>query len=220
MTDTTSIARLMTWLSPAFPTGAFAYSHGLESAFEAGLIKSRTDVQNWLATLLTHGSVWNDGVLCAEAWRRRDNRETLAELAEFATALAGSAERHLETTAQGAAFVSAANHWPSSQKIALPEDCPLPVAVGAVAGRMQVPLEATTAAFVHAALSNLVQAVLRLGHLGQQDGVAIIAALEDSVLDIARKAAQSNLDDIGGAVINSEIMAMRHETMEPRIFRS
>lgn len=220
MTDTASIARLMTWLSPAFPTGAFAYSHGLESAFDTGLIKSKADIQNWLATLLTHGSVWNDAVLCAEAWRHSGNREALAELAEFATALAGSSERHLETTAQGAAFMTAADHWQRAEKITLPEDCPLPVAVGAVAGRMLVPLEATTAAFVQSALSNLVQAVLRLGHLGQQNGVAIIAALEESVLNLARRAAQSNLDDIGGAVINSEIMAMRHETMEPRIFRS
>lgn len=220
MTDATSIARLMTWLSPAFPTGAFAYSSGLESAFDAGLIRSRGEVQDWLSTLLTHGSIWNDAVLCSEAWRCQDNRDALAELAEYAAALAGSSERYLETTAQGSAFVIAADHWPGSGKVELPEDCPLPIAVGAVAGRMRVPLEATIAAFVQATNSNLVQAVLRLGHLGQQDGVAIIAALEPLALEIARKAVNSNLDDTGGVVINSEIMAMRHETMEPRIFRS
>ena len=30
------LPRLLAWLSPAFPTGAFAYSHGLEWAIEAG----------------------------------------------------------------------------------------------------------------------------------------------------------------------------------------
>ena len=32
----TALLTLVQWLSPAFPTGAFAYSHGLEQAVASG----------------------------------------------------------------------------------------------------------------------------------------------------------------------------------------
>ena len=132
MTDLQSLIRLQTWLSPAFPTGAFSYSHGLEAAIANGWIVDKTTLQDWLATLLTSGTGWNDGVLCAESWRSASNPEALSELAELGEALCFSAERKLETQAQGAAFLKAAKPW--SVPNGLPADCALPVAVGAVAG--------------------------------------------------------------------------------------
>ena len=38
ITTTTDDAlyRLLTWLSPAYPVGAYTYSHGLETAVEEG----------------------------------------------------------------------------------------------------------------------------------------------------------------------------------------
>jgi urease accessory protein len=60
---------LLIWLSPAFPVGAFAYSHGLEWAYEAGDVTDAASLQAWLTDLLEHGAARNDGILFAEAYR-------------------------------------------------------------------------------------------------------------------------------------------------------
>jgi urease accessory protein len=52
-----ALYRLLAWLSPSFPTGAFSYSHGLEAAAEAG---------TGAAFLATHAAAWPDPFL--EAW--------------------------------------------------------------------------------------------------------------------------------------------------------
>jgi urease accessory protein len=109
----TALLRLMNWLSPAFPVGGFAYSHGLERAVHDGLVSDRAELQAWLAALLEIGSGWNDAVLFAEAWRRARDGGDLVDLAELAEALAGSGERHAETMLQGAAFLAAAAGWPN-----------------------------------------------------------------------------------------------------------
>jgi len=219
-TDPTTLVRLMTWLSPAFPTGAFAYSHGLEAAFHREVVSTRDELEGWLAALIRQGSGWNDAVLCAEAWRRADLDGDLAELARMGEAMAGSAERHLETMAQGAAFLAAAREWQGAVPKVLIGDCPLPVALGAVAGRMRIALRAMLAAYLNAFVGNLVQAAQRLGRIGQQDGVAMIAGLEPAVLETAARAETSSLGDLGSATVASDLMALAHETQGTRIFRS
>lgn len=212
------LLRLMTWLSPAFPVGAFAYSHGLEHAIHDGLVRDRATLTGWLADLLVQGSAWNDALLLAESWRTTGR--DLTGLAELAGALAGARERQMETVLQGSAFLQAAAAWPLEAIAGLSDDTPYPVAVGATAAAHAVPLEATLAAYLHAFASNLVQAAVRLVPLGQSDGVAVIAALEPVILDSAARAASSTLDDLGSATFMSEIAALKHETQYSRVFRS
>src|SRR5689334_11496461 len=47
---------LLLWLSPAFPVGAFAYSHGLEWAVAAGDITDAASLGGWLRDLLDFGA--------------------------------------------------------------------------------------------------------------------------------------------------------------------
>src|SRR5271166_5925512 len=105
-----SLMPLMLWLSPAFPVGAFAYSHGLEWAVEAGDIHDARSLGGWLVDLLTFGAPRADAILFAAAFRAAEagDWEALVETNDLAVALSASAERRLETTAQGAAFVAAA----------------------------------------------------------------------------------------------------------------
>ncbi|PZO80594.1 MAG: urease accessory protein UreF [Mesorhizobium amorphae] len=219
MTDTPAgpaLLRLLSWLSPAFPVGAFAYSHGLESAVHEGLVHDRASLQGWLSVLVAHGSGWNDAVLLAEAWREATSGGDAGAVAELGQALAGSRERHLETTLQGAAFGEAVSAWLPG----LPSDLPYPVAVGVAAGRSGVALEAALLGFLHAFSANLVQAALRLVPLGQRDGVATLAAFEPLLLDTAARAARSSLDDLGSSSTSSDILSMRHEALYSRVFRS
>lgn len=220
MTEAATLARLMTWLSPAFPVGAFAYSHGLERAIHDGLIRTRSDLREWLEALLEQGSAWNDAVLLAESWRKTSAGDDIAGVAELAEAMSGSRERHMETTLQGGAFVEAMSAWSGEPSSGEEGPIAYPVAVGAAAARHGVALEDALTAYLHAFASNLVQACVRLVPLGQRDGVATLAALEPVVLRTARRAADSTLDDLGSCTIRADILSMNHETQYSRVFRS
>jgi urease accessory protein len=204
----------MAWLSPAFPTGAFAYSHGLETAIRDGRIARAADLCGWLGGLLEHGAPWTDAVLFKAAWESAGDPQALAAVSELALALAPSAERLRETTAQGEAFLAAVQSW----RRPLSVGAPYPVAVGATCGAHGLPLEPSLAAYLHAVTANLVSVAVRLVPLGQRAGVAVVAGLEDAVLATAARAAASTLDDLGAAAFMSDIAAMRHETLPVRIY--
>lgn len=218
---------LLVWLSPAFPVGAFAYSHGLEWAREAGEVTDAASLQGWLADLLDHGAARNDAILFTEAYGASGAADDirLAEVSELALALANSAERHLETTTQGDAFVAAiATSWPCAAIDRLRrlygEAVAYPVAVGVAAGGHGIALTHALQAFSLGFVSNLVSAAVRLGVVGQTDGQRIIAALIPAVLELAAFAQDATLDDLGGCAFRSDLASLRHETQYARLFRS
>lgn len=220
MADTVALVRLMTWLSPAFPVGAFSYSSGLEQAVADGDVGDAQTLRGWLLSLLAHGNLWNDAVLLAAAHRAFDDAERLAEIAALAGALSGSAERHLETMLQGGAFLTAAASWPHPVLDALGEAAAYPVAVGAVSAAHGIGAEAALAAFLHAVASNLVSVAIRCGVIGQKNAVSVLAGLEAEIIALAAAAAGSTLDDLGSATIRADIASLRHETLPTRLFRS
>src|SRR5712671_949362 len=61
--------RLLAWLSPSFPVGAFSYSHGIEAAVEAGRIADRASLEAWVGAILRHGTARIDADLFRDAWR-------------------------------------------------------------------------------------------------------------------------------------------------------
>jgi urease accessory protein len=216
---------LLVWLSPAFPVGAFAYSHGLEWAFEAGDVADAASLQDWLADLVAHGSLRNDAILFAQAYRSAADPSALGAVAELALALASSAERRLETVTQGDAFVSAiAKTWPCATIDRLREVWPdavaYPVAVGVAAAGHEVALADALEAFALGFVANLVSAALRLGIVGQTDGQRVTAALIPAVRSLAEFAGRATLDDLGGAAFRSDLASLRHETQYTRLFRS
>jgi urease accessory protein len=222
-----SLYRLMAWLSPAYPVGAFSYSGGIEWAVETGDIRNAASLRDWLVALLVHGAGFCDAVLFAHAHRAvaGDDRVRLREIAELAAALTPSKERHLETTAQGAAFVEATRAaWPcpALDELRAAWDGPVayPVAVAVAAAGHQIACEAALAAYLQALAANWVSAGVRLIPLGQSDGQRVLAALEPVVIDVARGALAASLDDIGSSAFRADIAGIRHETQYTRLFRS
>lgn len=213
--------RLLAWLSPSFPVGAFAYSHGIEWAVEDGRIKSEADLQNWISDVVRYGSGWTDAVLFAHAYDGAD----LVALNEHALALAPSKERYLETTAQGTAFLKTvldAWTWPgaSEARAALGNDVAYPIAVALAASGHGIPKAAALHAYLHGLAANLVSAGVRLIPLGQTAGQRILAALEVPIDVTADTAIDAKIQDLGGIAMMSDIAAMRHETQYTRLFRS
>ena len=221
--DRRSCVALYAWLSPFFPVGGFAFSQGLEWAVEAGDIGDAEDLRGWLENLLRHGAPRCDAALLAAAWRDPGDIEAVNDLA---LALAPSAERHLETAAQGTAFLAAvAAAWPTSSLVEVGQafrerDLAYPVAVGVAAAAHAIPLLDVLQVFTQATIGNLVSAALRLSVTGQTAGQAIIAGLASAVLDLAAWAEHATLDELGTCAWRSDIAAMRHETQYSRLFRS
>lgn len=215
-----ALLKLLAWMSPAFPVGAFSYSGGLESAVNDRRLSRANELRDWISLLLRRGALWNDAVLLAQAWRCHADGEELAELCELGRALAGSAERYRETVLLGDAFLAAATAWPQEVLNRLSKETPYPVAVGAVGSAHGIGLEDTLAAYLHSGVSQFVSAGIRLGISGQKDGVMILANLETEIADVAARAAVSTLADLGSATILADTASMRHEIQETRLFRS
>lgn len=213
----THLIRLLAWLSPAFPTGAYAYSHGLEWAVESGDIADGETLRVWLADVLAHGSGRNDAILLRHAHRANADGDALAEIADLAAAVAPSRERRAETLNQGAAFVAAAAAWHPPE---LPPRVAYPVAVGAMAGRHGIVEDTATAAYLQAFATNLISAAVRLVPLGQSAGLHVLAALEPVILQVSAATRAATLDDLGGCTFRSDLAAMLHETQYTRLFRS
>ncbi|MFO1026080.1 MAG: urease accessory UreF family protein [Acetobacteraceae bacterium] len=216
-TDRAALLHLLAWLSPAFPTGGFAYSHGLEWAVEAGDIRDGDTLLAWLSDVLAHGSGRSDAILLRHAHRSVDDTEVLAAIAELALASTPSRERRDEALNQGRAFVLAVQPWLGPS---LPEDLPYAVAVGAAAGRYGIAEDATAACYLQAFTANLISAAVRAVPLGQTAGLRVLAALEPAIMATADATHDAALDDIGGCAFRSDLAAMRHETQYTRLFRS
>lgn len=217
--------RLMTWLSPGYPVGAFSYSHGLEYAVEAGTVSDAATLQAWLADLLRFGSGRNDAILFHYAHVTAERPPALAEIAALAAAFAASSERHLETTAQGRAFAEAtANAWPCAalDRLFKAWGGPLayPVVVAVAAAGHGLALDLSLHAYLHGFASNLISAGVRLIPLGQSDGQRVVAALEAPIAETAGLALAAPLEDLGGAAVLADLAAMKHETQYTRLFRS
>ena len=216
-------ARLLTlanWLSPAYPIGAFAYSHGLEQAIADGVVADRATLEDWLERCLIDGAGRNDALLLGAAWRAvaAGDPAALAAAAETATALCPSAERRFETLTQGDAFrrMVVAVH---DLSLRWPEMVPYPVAVGAAAAALGHPRAPAAALFVQSFAANLISAALRLVPLGQTDGQRALARLQPAILEAA-EASEQGLEDLGGCALLADIAAMRHETLPIRLFRT
>jgi len=220
-----ALYRLMAWLSPAFPVGAFSYSSGIEWAVEAGDIKDAETLKGWLGVMLAEGGGFCDAVFFAQAHRATADEQALHAVAELAAAFALSKERHLETTAQGNAFIEAVRAaWPCSAidrlKLVWTGPVAYPVAVAVAAAGHGIALKPALAAYLQAVAANWVSAGVRLIPLGQSDGQRVLAALEPIVATTAQHALKTALDDIGSAAFRADLASVRHETQYTRLFRS
>jgi urease accessory protein len=225
--EAAALYRLMTWLSPAFPVGAFSYSSGIEWAVEAGDIGDAASLRDWLAAMLADGAGFCDGVFLAHAHRAASSCDDagLRDIAELAAAFAPSRERQFETSAQGRAFIEIARAaWNGDGLDRMISGCDgaivYPVAVGLVSAAHAIPLAPTMHGFLHALTSNWISAGARLIPLGQTDSQRVLALLEQVVVAAAKRALDASLDDLGSATFRADLASMRHETQYTRLFRS
>jgi urease accessory protein len=217
--------RLLAWLSPAFPTGAFSYSHGLEAAAASGEIHDRATLQQWVAAIVTKGSGRMDADILRDAHRAAaaGDAAALATANNRGIAYRGTAELTLETAQQGEAFLTTCRAaWPEPFLAAwnVGRGACHAAAFGAAAARAGIALGDALLGYLQAFAANLVSAGLRLGLIGQTDGQRILAALEPEIAAAATAAITREPADFGSATFAVDLASMAHETQYTRLFRS
>ena len=225
-----SFLRQQIWLSPAFPIGAYSYSHGIEWATEAGLIKDRKSLVDWLEADFRYGSGRNEMIFFSQAWRAatEEDSERLLEIAELSAAFRGTSEFALESSQQATAALGTLRVvWPDrlldwlsytlSERGISPS---LSVVLGARSARQGIASSPALAAFLQSYIANLVTAGVRLIPLGQTDGQLVIAELEDTVMAATARFSDCTIEDLGSAAFMVDLASMSHETQYTRLFRS
>jgi urease accessory protein len=202
---------LIQWLSPAFPTGAFAYSHGLETEIAAGTVQAPTSLTAWLRNVLRFGAGWQDAVLLAHALEG-----DCGALDDLARALQPCAERLQESREQGTALARTVTGITG-------RDMParlLPVAVAEAARVLDLPARDVIALYLQGFAGNLVTIAIRHVPLGQTEGQAVLARLLPQIHALADRATRATLDEIGTCALAGDLAALQHEVMDVRIFRT
>ena len=216
--DSGALYRLMSWLSPSFPVGAFSYSHGIEYAVEAGLVRDEDSLRGWIAAGLAHEFGPVSGAMLRTSHEAKD-RVALAEALEEARAFVPTLEFELEHRAQGEAFMTAFRAaW--GDKDLQQGWTPYPSAVGIATAASGVPLRPALIAFFHSVVSNLISAGIRTIPLGQTAGQRVLAALQPAVIAAADDTLRRDKRDIGSAAPMFEWTSIQHETQYTRLFRS
>jgi urease accessory protein len=225
-----ALLRLQSWLSPAFPTGSYSYSHGLEWAVEAKHIHDRKSLVDWMEVDLCYGSGRNEAIFFIEAWRCviDNNRAKLREIAELAAAFRGTSEFALESSQQAVACLATLRQvWPDGVLDWLSEILSewnikpaLAIVLGARSARQGIPASLALPSFLQSYVANLVTVAVRLMPLGQTDGQLAIAELEEAVLAASAQAKKVAIDDLGSVAFMVDLASMAHETQYTRLFRS
>lgn len=224
----TQLLTLQTWMSAAFPIGAFSCSHGLETAIQDNRVHDSSSCIEWIETICTHGSGWNDSLILAHAHRLSqtllegvsNNVNELRDLNDLALALQSGAERYLETTQLASAFLQAAKAWGETDKVpwqALGSELSLPVTLGALGALHNLPLTLLIASSLQSTTSNLVWIAARLIPLGQNTCLQLVSSLEPVIEQVASKVAGSSLDDLGSSALLADLASLQHEQLRGRI---
>ncbi len=211
----TDILTLTQWLSPTYPVGGFAYSHGLEWAIDCGAVANAPDTGDWIADVIGHGSGRNDCMFLAAAYRA-ETCEELHDIDRTSRAFCASSERLRETHLLGEAFCGVTSDvWTLDMGTLT-----YPVAIGHAAKARNLPVQLTAQMFLHSFMANLVACATRLVPLGQTDGQRLIRDLTPLCQHTASEAIEVGLDDLGSTTFLPDIASMKHETQYSRMFRT
>jgi urease accessory protein len=214
-TEPQQLLHLLAFMSPAFPIGGFAYSHGLERAIDDGVVSSADEVREWIRSLLVHGGGWNDAVLFAQAYDA--DAAARSEIDGLVLALAASRERALETSDLGQSFANAVATFSTSEAMNFKT---YPVAVAAACQKTCIDKRTGLLGYLQAFSNNLIAVAVRLIPLGQSKGLEVMRDLMPVISKAAERALAASLDDLGSSTLLSDIASMKHETQYSRVFRS
>jgi urease accessory protein len=221
---------LLQYADGLFPSGGFAHSFGLETYTQAGVVTDRAGVGDFLRAQLEQSAGPADAVAAASACRfaAGDDVDACAAVDRRLDAMKWVPELRAASTQMGRQTLRVATADGADPVLAKlgdlvdREETPGHHAVvfGAALGRAGLDGEAVAAAYLYATAALLVNAALRLLPLGQVAGQRLLADIRPAIARLARAAARAAPDAMWSFAPGLELAALRHATLEARMFRS
>ena len=212
-----------------FPTGAYAFSHALETYVALRLVHNRTSCQALFENLCHNALGPCDLVYCAQAFRlaAMQSLPGIVELDHRLTALKVPRELRLESRHTGQAFLRAAltlrpaslvtDFWQQVQQGTTPGHHA--IAFGLVTQGLALLEEPALLAYLYTVTAGWVAAAVRLVPLGQTDGQRLLQALAPTLLDLMPYR-QLTPEAAWSCTPGLDMRSMQHERLCSRLCRS
>ncbi|ROT99202.1 urease accessory protein UreF [Marinobacter sp. R17] len=218
-----SLLGLLQLVSPALPIGAFAWSQGLESAFELDWVRNEADLGQWLAGVLDDGLTRCELPVLArqqQAWADGDTA-TLAQWNDWLHATRETAELSDEDIRLGSALTRLL-----TSLALMPEDGQMPHEPGYVtvfawaAHQRSVPVRQTLLGFAWAWLENQLAVACKALPLGHTAAQRLTEHLRPALVNAVDNALVLEDDELGPILPGLALASAHHETQYSRLFRS
>jgi urease accessory protein len=210
--------------SPALPVGGFAYSQGLEQAFEDGWIAGAEGAFIWIRDAMVLGLARQELPLwiSCHAASQRGAWGSVREINDRLLALRETAEFRLESVQMGHSMAKLFGQWPGGAALSALDDVrwAYPAAHAALAAISGVDVPMGLTAYLWAWVENQVLAAVKIVPLGQVDGQVLLHRLKSEIAHAMTVAHQTNPDEAGTGAFGLAIASCRHETQYSRLFRS
>jgi len=206
----------------AFPTGAFAHSLGLESAWQHGEVESRDDLQAFTEAAVLQAA--SGALPLVNAAYREPDR--LAEWDALHDAFLTNAVANRASRVQGRTLVaSAARIWPSPAlariQSAVASTCahvaPL---TGVVFRALGVPRETAQRIVLYGAARGVLSAAVRLGVTGSYDAQRLQSAVGLWSAGVAARYADIDEHDLAQTAPIVDVLQGAHDRLYSRLFQS
>ncbi|MGF1547985.1 MAG: urease accessory protein UreF [Thiotrichales bacterium] len=229
ITTTTDIAalarlRLLHLVSPSLPTGAFAYSQGLEWTVECGWVATEAALGDWLSAQL-QGTLSHLDLPVLQRMQRACARADLATLeywVDYLVAGRETAELRAEEQQRGRALtqlLAALALEPDARWAPMVARSQL-AGFAYAANIWAIPQPEAMTGYAWSWLENQVLAGVKLIPLGQSAGQRVLLELAAAIPAMVAYAAALEDDDLGGSAPAATLASCHHETQYTRLFRS
>lgn len=230
LTPTTTLLRLLQITDSTFPTGGYAFSHGLEGLHAMGLIAVEADVREVARAQIEETLAWQDlpAVSHAHHHASAGDLDSLIDLDRVLSALRPVPALRNASTRMGRRTLEAtAPLFPApfaGRLLDAIRDGLTPghhaVAFGVAAQAAGIEENAAVTAFAASSINSYVAAAVRLGAIGQTAAQRIIAGLGPILADAIAAAPAIETRDFGGSLPLLDIAGMRQPTLPARMFAS
>lgn len=216
-----AMLRLMHLSSSSLPVGAYAFSHGLEYAMDAGWLRTDEDVHHWLEMQLSFAVARLDVPVLLRIYQAlQDNdAEQVRWWNDYILASRETHELQLTDTATGQALQRLLSGLAICSLISEP---PLSFVTSytQAAVSWQISVDMAALGYCWAWLENQVNAATKLMPLGQTQAQKLLHSLQEKIPLAIEQACELSDDELGMSLPALSLASMYHETQYTRLFRS
>ena len=216
----------LTWqlADSAFPTGGFAHSSGLESAYRCGEVGDSSDLIDFVCTALTQ-SVRGSVPFVTAAYRHPNQ---LTEYDKLCDVFLNNHVANRASRRQGQALVASIETTFQSDGLSrlgsmVKSRClagHLAPVFGVVMCKLGLGLDRTQRLFLFGSLRGLISSAVRLGVVGPLEGQSIQHALAPFAETILKRSSEASLAEVTQTAPVIDILQASHDRLYSRLFQS